>query len=428
MIVNKFKKLYLRIKSSAFFQHFSILVSGAVLAKVITLLIYPIITRIYSPEEFGTFSLFTSIIIVLAPISMLRYNIAIVTADNDNDSKNLFIFSISVSLLFSMLVLLFFILGENFFKNILDAHKLNLWWYLIPLCIFVTSFNDAITRYLNRSKNYILISKINVIRSFSYSIMAITIGYVGLTYSGLFIAHILAIFISIIFAVTSMNSLKVNFLKIYKNFSNLFKKYIDFPKYDLLATFLNNLTTMMPIFFLNKFFSYEIVGQYALAVKTVFFPLTFISSSLSTIHLRKSKELIDKQGNLKWYMIKLFLILFFIVLVPSLILFFHAPEIFSYIFGSDWRLSGRFVQILIPALSFIFIVSTLSPIFYSTGKMNLFSNWSKIYFITLLVFFYFQSENSDIESLLFYFSCINIVMYSFYLFLIFYSIKDQINK
>ena len=423
-----FRKLYLRLKSSEFFWHFSILISGSVLAKAITLLIYPVITRIYSPEEFGTFTLFTSIITILAPISMFKYNIAIVTADNDNDSKNLYIFSILLSLFFSLLVLFFFIIGENFFKNILDAHKLNLWWYLIPLCIFMTSFNNAITRYLNRFKNYLLISKIDIIRSFSYSIIAITIGYVGLTYFGLFIAHVLALSIPIIFAITNMNSLKINFSKIHKNFTNLSKKYINFPKYDLLGTFFNSLATMMPIFFLNKFFSDAILGQYALAIKTVFFPLTFISSSLSKVHLRKSKELIDKQGNLKWYMIKLFFILFFIVLIPSSILFVYGPEIFSYIFGSDWRLSGRFVQILIPALSLIFIVSTLSPIFYSTKKIYFYSNWSKIYLVTLLVFFYFQSENSDIENLLFYFSCINIIMYSFYLFLIFYSIQDQTNN
>ena len=245
-----FKDLYSRLKSSEFFLHFTILFSGAVIAKVITLLTYPIITRIYSPEEFGTFSLFTSIVIILAPISMLKYNVAIVTAHNDTDSKNLFIFSVLVSFLFSMIILFSFFFGEEFFKNILDAHKLNFWWYVIPLCVFITSLSDVIDRYLNRFKNYLLMSKTSIIRSLSFSILALTTGYIGLTYLGLFFAHILALCISIIFVIIIINpSLKINYLKIYKDFSNLSKKYVRFPKYDLIATLLNNLTTLMPIFF-----------------------------------------------------------------------------------------------------------------------------------------------------------------------------------
>ena len=93
-------------------------------------------------------------------------------------------------------------------------------------------------------------SKTSIIRSLSYSILALTTGYIGLTYLGLFFAHILALCISIIFVIIIINpSLKINYLKIYKDFSNLSKKYVRFPKYDLIATLLNNLTTLMPIFF-----------------------------------------------------------------------------------------------------------------------------------------------------------------------------------
>lgn len=423
--MNFIKKLYQRSKVSEFFLHFKILASGTIISQIIMLSASPVITRIYSPEQFGIFALFASIVAIFVPISSLKYNTAIVVAKTNEESDALFIISIIILIFFSFGILIFSFIGDSFFRSFIDVEKLNIWWNLIFFVILIQSLNLIFRNYLNRNKNYTLISQILILRSIIYVLIVITFGYFGFTENGLFFGEIFAALIILIFIIIKLRGFNILF-KFKKNIRllNIITKYKDFPIYSFLASFLNIFTVMMPIFFLSKFFPDYIVGQYSLAVKVVFFPLSFIASTISTIHLRKSSEIINQNGDLKKYLLNLCLVLIGIILIPSIILFFYGAEIFSFVFGENWQISGEFVQILIPGLALIFVVSTLSPLLNSIRKLHLYSYWNYGYFGLLFSFFYLFANQLDIRDLLNYFTLINIFMYGIYFFLIWFSVKN----
>ena len=423
--MNLLNKIYKNLKNSEFVSNFKILAFGTLISQMIMLLSSPLITRIYSPEEFGVFALFTSIVSIFIPVSSLRYNTAIVIANSNNESNDLIVVSILIAILFAFLIFLFTFFGEIYINKILDVEKLKVWWNLIFFAILIQSLNLIIRNYLNRYKKYNLISKLSIIRSIIYVLVVIFFGYFGYSKNGLFFGEILAALTILIFAIIQFKP-RISYFKskITYGLVHVIKKYKDFPTYSFIASFLDKFTVMMPIFFLSKYFPEFIVGQYSLAVKVIFFPLSFVSSSISTIHLRKSKEIINQNGNLKKYLYKLTLLLVGIIFIPALILFFFGPEIFSFMFGNKWQTAGEFIQILIPALALIFVVSTLSPLLNSIRKLHLYSYWNYSYFFFLFSFFYFFSSQLEIKNLLLYFSIINTIMYGIYFFLIWYSIKD----
>ena len=63
--------------------------------------------------------------------------------------------------------------------------------------------------------------------------------------------------------------------------------------------------------------------------------------------------------------------LFFLALIPSIILFLYSVEIFVLIFGEQWRISGEYAQILVPMLFLQFISSPLSSMLYIAEKQNI---------------------------------------------------------
>ena len=77
------------IKSSGA-RNFAKLLSANVLAQVIGLIVYPILTRIYSPEDFGLLNLFLSIGGVLAILSTAEYYYAIVLPKEEQEAENVF--------------------------------------------------------------------------------------------------------------------------------------------------------------------------------------------------------------------------------------------------------------------------------------------------------------------------------------------------
>ena len=63
--------------SNQFFRDTLILVGGTISAQVIVLLASPILTRIYSPEEFGILSVYSAILAFFTIFASLRYELAI---------------------------------------------------------------------------------------------------------------------------------------------------------------------------------------------------------------------------------------------------------------------------------------------------------------------------------------------------------------
>ena len=75
------------IKSSGA-RNFAKLLSANVVAQVIGLVVYPILTRMYAPEDFGLLNLFMSIGGVLAILSTAEYYYAIVLPKEEKDAEN----------------------------------------------------------------------------------------------------------------------------------------------------------------------------------------------------------------------------------------------------------------------------------------------------------------------------------------------------
>ncbi|ENM3968826.1 oligosaccharide flippase family protein, partial [Vibrio cholerae] len=64
------------------------LITGTTIAQAIPILIAPILTRIYTPEDFGVLALFVAITSIFGAISNGRYELAIMLPIEDDDAIN----------------------------------------------------------------------------------------------------------------------------------------------------------------------------------------------------------------------------------------------------------------------------------------------------------------------------------------------------
>ena len=85
-------------------RNFTKLLSANVVAQVIGLLVYPILTRIYAPEDFGLLNLFLSIGGVLTILSTAEYYYAIVLPKNQKDAISVLYVGLGCLLFVSLLI------------------------------------------------------------------------------------------------------------------------------------------------------------------------------------------------------------------------------------------------------------------------------------------------------------------------------------
>jgi len=76
-------------RSSSFAGDVLKLVTGTTIAQIITIVASPILTRLYGPEAFGFFALFTSITSIIGVIACIRYELAIMLPKSDEEAANL---------------------------------------------------------------------------------------------------------------------------------------------------------------------------------------------------------------------------------------------------------------------------------------------------------------------------------------------------
>ncbi len=139
---------------SDFLKNIATLLSGTILANLIAIAIQPLLSRIYSPEEFGTFTIYLSIIGMLAPAGNLKYEGAIVLPDSDRKASALLLASVFISFSFSLVwLIVFFFFDKQIITLFNFSPSIKIWLLIIPLAIFVISSSRALNFWLIRKKS-----------------------------------------------------------------------------------------------------------------------------------------------------------------------------------------------------------------------------------------------------------------------------------
>jgi O-antigen/teichoic acid export membrane protein len=123
-----------------------------------------------------------------------------------------------------------------------------------------------------------------------------------------------------------------------------------------------------PVMF-SILFSPAVVGIYALAHRVLSLPMSLIGQAIGNVFLARASEA-KRDGNLAVLVANVHDKLAQIAMPPVLVLVVIAPELFVWIFGSEWREAGIFAQLMTPMLYFQFIFSPISTLFVILEKQQ----------------------------------------------------------
>src|SRR5690554_4361739 len=130
------------------------LMTGTGLAQAIPIAISPILTRLYTPEEFGMFGMYLAIVAILAVAATGRYELAILLPKNDKDAINILILSILLSALFSVLLLIVVIAFGEKIALLFGEPSLSKWLLWVPVSVLLVGAYQSLNYWSNRKAHY----------------------------------------------------------------------------------------------------------------------------------------------------------------------------------------------------------------------------------------------------------------------------------
>ncbi len=340
------------------------LMSGTMISQLVVIGLSPILTRIYTADDYGILGVFTSLIAIIAVISTLRFEAAILLPKDDSEAIQLFKLSgllILITAFISLIVLLF---ASDWITNVLNVVELKDYIYLIVISFVSVGVFNVCNATLNRFKGYKEMASTNIVRNLGISFSQLGFGISNFGFKGLVFGRVIGDFLSFIVSLSLLVRKKRFSLiesPLVSNIRKLFRRYEEFPKITSVHALINTASASLPILLLSSFFTTDSVGYYNLSIKIVFLPITLISASTYQVFSRRVTEIHNSgkpiEGFTKETLKKLFLIGF----VPFVIGLFFSPEIFSFVFGADWKTAGEYTQILLP---YVFLVFLISPLAY----------------------------------------------------------------
>jgi O-antigen/teichoic acid export membrane protein len=406
------------------FKDLSFLMGGTFIAQLIPILLQPLLKRLFTVEDFGIFDIYFRSVGLLAIVFSLKYEKAIVMSKTKADAVSIYLGVILLGITAFILTEVVLIVLIRFGVNILtipDSHSVIL--YLIPLSALFYLINQSTQFMFIRQKRFMASSSLKIYRRSSEGLIQTGTGFSGF-YWGLAVGDVIG----------NVTAAVAGFFRIRKEINqhrpekllNSIKKnarsYDEFPKYAFPSNLLNTFVLSALTFQIFAKFSIEEVGYAELTQRMLTVPIALIGVSLGQIILQRVSAAFHKKSSVQ-NLFKGFLLLGILVSIPFFItIYLWGPEIFAWVFGKEWFVSGLYAKSLIVSSSFLIIISPLGQLLIGLHKIKVNSIWEIGKFLIIVSLFVIDFRS--IESYLKVYNLLLIFIYLAYLIIIVVSIRN----
>lgn len=398
------------VPKSQFFKNVLMLMTGTSIAQAVPIALSPILTRIYSPEDFGLFALYMGIAAVLGVIATGRYELAILLPEKDEDAADIVKLASFISLFVSLFVLIVIIFLGREIAVLLGNEDIYVWLYFLPISMILTGVYQSLNYWFNRKGDFKRLAGNRIIQSVGTGFTQLPLGVLNISGLGLVIGQSIGQIFTVSVLTNKVFSEPDSLFRDFKisKLHQIGRKFINFPKYDVPTSVLNAAAMHAPNILFTTFYSSIYSGFFFLMQRVLQVPVTLISTSILDVFKEEASKSYRETGNSAQIYLKTFKWLVIISIIPSLLLYFSIENLFVFFFGDEWGIAGRFAKIMIPALALRFISSPLSFMIYIAEKQFVNFVGMALFFIGTILSFLIS--NTPEESVIF----LNITMFCYY--------------
>ena len=349
---------------NSIYRSIVMLSGGTALAQLIVICTLPFVTRLYTPAEIGTVSLFLSFFGFWVTNIALRYEQALMIATDDEESH--VVLRLATILVFSMSLLgvpVLWLLQKN---QVLEFQLLPIWAPLVAFPILLGYGLFKVYRsWALRAGLVSQITQASIIRAGAMAGTKLGLGLFGGGVVALFVAELAG-------AMSSMHKLmqatKQHFASSkppsigFAQMRQAGLKYVKFPTLDTPSAWMDSLALMLPLPMVASLYGAEAAGWFGLARMVLSLPNAQIGAAVADVFQMSLAEAVrDKdQHRARGVFYIVLKKLSLIGLIPLAISIVVLPWAFPIVFGQQWAPAGTVAAALAPWLYAAFVISPLS--------------------------------------------------------------------
>ena len=411
------------LSRNTFVRGVSLLVGGTTGALLLTVFAAPILTRLYSPEDFGLLAVYASLLGVIGAVASLGYEFAIPLPESDEEATHLVVLNLLIVTGMAMLATIVMVIFGSSIANALRAPALTDYLWLLPVGVVLGGAYNVFNYWAVRTKSFSSIAGTTI----RQALVSLAVQLTAFKLGG----------IALLFAQVAGQSVggwrlgksafkKLRFTNLnFRTVENAARRYRRFPIFTSWEGLLNSISHQIAPLGFAVLFSVTAVGLYALAHRVLILPLSVIGSAVSKVYFG---ETADNKQNLRSSFEMTSKHLIQIALPPMMLLGVIAPDLFGFLFGDTWREAGEFVRWMIPWLYLQFISSPLSVLFFTLEEQVQGIAWQILLIFLRALALLLGGATGEILLAVIYFSIASSIAYLILFFWLSLLVKSKLRK
>jgi O-antigen/teichoic acid export membrane protein len=325
-----------------------VLMSGTAFGQLLVVISSPLLTRLYTPEDFGVLGVFSALLMLFGIAVCLRYEVAIPLAEDDATMVNLLALSLVLAFLVSSLIGVALWLWGETITGWLNTEALRKFSWLLPVGLLGVGCNRALTHWAIRRQKFGRITRTHISRSVGQVTTQLGGGYLALGPVGLLAGQIIGQSAGITTLALSFHRVEGRLWRTVRlrHMARAAARYGNFPTYSTAAAFLSNAGRFTPALFVAALYGTEVAGWFALAQRILATPV-LLSNAVARVYLSEAprRARADRSAMYRLFNTTTWRLLVFGVLALGLVVV-AGPQLFGLVFGSVWTEAGRYAQFL----------------------------------------------------------------------------------
>jgi O-antigen/teichoic acid export membrane protein len=333
---------------SEFFQTVLKLSLGSGIAGLIPIILSPILTRFYGPDDFGTFAIYLSIINIANAFVGLRYEMAIILPKEDNKALRL----ATLSILFSLVIGTFLLGISLLFKDAINHFLKTDGWIWIPLVVInliLSNFYQVTFFWCSRNKLFSQVSLNRILQNGLIGAFQLLLALlIFQNYFGLLMGRTLGVLLSaLILGRILWKEIRHSKEDLsWQNLKETAQEFIHFPKHMMITQGISVFYAQIPVWFITYQFSKAAAGNFSLAYQIVTIPTALVVTSFGDTFRKFATDLYHQQGRFDQLFINTVKKTALLSSIPFLVFFLSSEFVFNLVYGNQWLLAGKMAGIL----------------------------------------------------------------------------------
>ncbi|MFZ3125636.1 MAG: oligosaccharide flippase family protein [Acidovorax sp.] len=331
------------------------LLTGSVLAHALPLLLGPVLTRLYAPGDFGQYALLWAIVTNLAVVACARYEFALPIEKTPRGAALLMALCarlLTAAIAMSSLVALVLIFWQG----------MALAW-LLPVGVLAIGATQWLTMWATRSQRFGLLSAARLVQQGGGALLQVLLGLLKAGTPGLLLGPIGAGLGAawLLARPAPPGGWRRVWCQPLSRLKAMAVRHRDFPLYNTPHAFMGALQDTLALLLIATWAGDAAAGFWALALRYLKAPASLLGGALSQALYPQLLQ--ARSGAEARAMVRRTMLMLALLAAPlAAMLLLWGPDLFTWIFGAQWRDAGALARGLGLYIGLHFIASPLSVV------------------------------------------------------------------